>query len=133
MAANQNGNTMQEHPTEQRKPMTVQQRKAMHKFCRDLAKALDDAGYMASTKVEERQFPWKDGFEQSFTMEIVKDHMWKPVLAAMEGKDSTEEQNTVMVQEVYEQINRHMGEKFGIHVPWPSEETLSEEHRWNKQ
>ena len=120
---------MQEHPTEQRKPMTPQQRKAMHKFCRNLAEALNDAGYMAMTGDEDRQFPWKDGFEISFTMEIVKENIWKTVLAAMEGKDSTEDQNTVDVMEVYEQINRHMGEKFGIHVPWPSEETLSEEQR----
>ena len=126
---------MQEHPTEQRKPMTPQQRKAMHKYCRDLAKALDDAGYMAVAKPERdigdgrQQFPWKEGIDVSFSMEIVKENIWKTVLAAMEGKDSTEDQNTVDVMEVYEQINRHMGEKFGIHVPWPSEETLSEEQR----
>ena len=127
---------MQEHHTEQRKPMTVQQRKAMHKYCRDLAKALDEAGYMAVAKPGTRdigdgrqQFPWKEGIDVSFSMEIVKENIWKTVLAAMEGKDSTEDQNTVNVMEVYEQINRHMGEKFGIHVPWPSEETLSEEQR----
>ena len=120
---------MQEHPTEQRKPMTPQQRKAMHLFCRNLAEALNDAGYMAMTRDPARQFPWKDGFEISFTMEIIKENFWKPMLAALESVNSTEEQNTVMVQEVYEEINRIMGEKYGIHVPWPSEETLSEEQR----
>ena len=112
-----------------RKPMTTQQRNAMHKYCRDLAAKLDEAGYMFMTDDPTKQFPWKKGFEVSFRMENVKEFIWKPVLYALEGKESTEQQNTVNVSEVYEEINRLMGEKFGIHVPWPSEETMSEDQR----
>ena len=171
---------MQEHQTEQRKPMTPQQRKAMHKFCRLLAEALDSAGYMAHTAqgeglsqedvrylvgrletvvdflrsgaihmavaklladisalsniIEEdedkpKQFPWKHGIEIPFNWEIVKDYMWKPVLKANTGKESTEEQNTVDVQETYQDLDRFISETYGIHIEWPSEETLSEEQR----
>lgn len=112
-----------------RKPMTTQQRKALHKWCRQVAEALNEAGYMAMTNDPEHQFPWKDGVEIPFTMEIVKENMFKPVLKALSGKDSTEEQNTVDVMDVFEPLNLHFGEKFGIHVPWPSEETMSEEQR----
>jgi len=100
----------------------------MHKYCRDLAQALNDAGYMAVSKDEEKQYPWKEGLEISFSMELVKERMWKPILEALEGMRSTEEQNTVMVGEVFEELNRIMADK-GIHVPWPSEETMAEEQR----
>ena len=41
----------------------------------------------------------------------------------MTGKHSTTELNTVDPSEIYEVLNRHLGERLGVHVEWPSEET----------
>ncbi len=51
-----------------------------------------------------------------------KEHLWKPIQEALLHKDKTSNLNTDEVTKVYEVINRHMGQKFGIHVPFPTEE-----------
>ena len=40
----------------------------------------------------------------------------------MTGKDSTAEAEKVDYVKVYETLNRHFGDKMGIHVPWPVNE-----------
>ena len=57
-----------------------------------------------------------------WTKESVKTHLWKGIQDAMFEKDSTTKLTTKEVGEVYEVLNRHLGEKFSIHVPFPSEE-----------
>ena len=57
-----------------------------------------------------------------YTQENIKENVFKPIEAAMFGKVSTTQLNRVEVNEVYEVMNRWLGEKFGVHVPFPSEE-----------
>ena len=98
-----------------RKQRTLQQNKALHKFCELLADALNDAGYdMKKTLKPGVDIPW--------TKDMIKEHIWRPVMKAMEGVESTTEMNTVDPSEIYEVVNRHMAEKFGVHVSWPSNE-----------
>mgnify|MGYP003406681413 CR=1 FL=1 len=97
-----------------RKQRTPLQNKSLHLFCQQLADALNGAGYdMKKTLKPGVDIPW--------TKESIKEHIWRPVQEAMTGKRSTTEMNTVDPSEVYEVINRHMGEKFGVHVEWPHE------------
>lgn len=101
-----------------RKQRTSQQNKSLHKFCELLAEALNEAGYemKAVLAVKQVDIPWNK--------DRVKDVLWKPLQEAMTGKESTTELNTVDPSEIYEVLNRHISQNFGVHVPWPSEESL---------
>ena len=91
---------------------TNKQNASLHVFCRHLAEALNDAGLdMKKTLKPEIDIPW--------TEENVKNHLWRPIQEAMEGKESTTELSTVEISEVYLVLNRHLSEKFGITVAWP--------------
>jgi hypothetical protein len=96
---------------------TNKQNNALHKFCELLAIALNDAGLdMKKTLKPDADIPW--------TKELVKEYIWKPVQKAAIGKKSTTEMSTLDPSQVYEIINRHMSEKHGISVPFPSEEEV---------
>ena len=55
-----------------------------------------------------------------WSSESVKTFLWKPIQDAMFNKDSTTELDRKEVSEVYEVLNRHLGEKFGVTVGFPS-------------
>ena len=100
---------------ENRKPRTLSQNAALHLYYRMLAEALNDAGLDArKTLKPEIEIPW--------TPEMIKDLLWRPIQEAMTGKHSTTELNTVDPSEIYQVLDRHLGEKFGLHVPFPSHE-----------
>lgn len=94
---------------------TLLQNKAMYKYFSLLAKALADAGLDAKKTLKpEVSIPW--------TPEMCKDLLWRPIQIAMTGKHSTTELDTVEPSQIHAVLDLHMGEKFGIHVPFPSEE-----------
>jgi len=95
---------------------TIKQNASLHVYCELLAEALNDAGYdMKKTLKPEVDIPWRK--------ESVKEHLWKPIQKALTGKESTTDISTVEPSEIYDVLNRHIGEKFGVHVDWPSIET----------
>jgi len=111
---------------QKRKPRTVLQNAALHLFCERLSEALNDAGLdMKATLKPEIEIPWSP--------DRVKDFLWRPVQEAMTGKHSTTELNTVEPSEIWEVLNRHLAEKFGISVDWPSEESLMWEMEAKRQ
>lgn len=94
---------------------TPTQNNAMHRYFELLAQALNDAGLdMRRTLKPEWEIPW--------TAEMVKEHIWRPVQKVMLDRQSTTQLQTIDVGEVYDVINRHMAEKHGVHVPFPSSE-----------
>ena len=95
-----------------KKPRTGQQNKALHKWFELMANDLDDAGYDVQ-EVCTLPIAWtKDNF---------KENIWKPVQKAMfPDITSTTELNTVQLTQVYEQINKIIGEKFGVSHNFPS-------------
>lgn len=98
------------------RPRTTTQNKALHKYYSLLSDALNEAGYdMKKTLKESAEIPW--------TAEAVKLNIWKPVQDAMLDKKSTTELETTEVDEIYKVIARHLSEKTGVHVEFPS--------RWN--
>ena len=98
-----------------RKRRTGQQNKSLWLFFERLSEALNAAGYdMKKTLKHDVDIPW--------TKQSVHDHIWVPVQEAMTGKDSTTEMNTVDPSEIYEVVSRHLGEKTGVFVKWPSHE-----------
>jgi hypothetical protein len=100
---------------------TEQQNKALHLYCEQLSHALNDAGYemKAVLAVKAVDVPW--------SKERVKEVLWRPIQEAMTGKESTTELNTVEPSEIYRVLDRHIASNFGVHVEWPSEESMMEE------
>ena len=101
--------------TPKRKQRTYRQNRSLHLFFTELANALNEAGLdMRKTLKPDVEIPWNS--------QSVKEHLWRPIQQAMTGKKSTTEMNTVDPSEIYEVLNRHLGEKFCLHVPWPHDE-----------
>lgn len=53
---------------------------------------------------------------------LVKELLWRPVMQAMTEKFSTTELDRMEIDQIYEVLNKHFGEKLGIHVPFPSDD-----------
>lgn len=97
----------------QSKQRTLLQNKAIHAYFAQLAQALNESGYdMRRTLKHDIDIPW--------TPETIKKFLWKPIQNAQLGKESTTELSTKDIDAVYEVLNRHLGEKLGVHVPFPS-------------
>ena len=98
----------------QRKRRTIQQNRALHLWFTQIAAALNDAGYsVAKTLTHDIEIPWNPT--------LIKELIYRPVMLAMTGNQSTTELNTKDPSEIYEVLNRHIGEKLGIHVEFPSD------------
>lgn len=92
---------------------TQQQNKALHVLFRLLADELNANGLdMRKTLKPEVDIPWND--------KTVKEFLWRPIQEAQLKKTSTTELTTREIDEVFDTINKHLGEKFGLHVPFPT-------------
>ena len=91
---------------------TSSQNRSLHLYFRLLAEALNGAGYEIS-KVIKTDMPWNE--------RLIKELLWKETQKYVLGKESTTELNKLEdITKVYEVINRAIGEKTGVHVPFPS-------------
>lgn len=96
-----------------KKPRTLTQNAALHKFCDLLAIELNNAGLdMKKTLKADAEIPWRP--------ESVKEHLWRPIQKAVIDKESTTEADTSDYSKVYNVLIRHISQKFGVYVPWPS-------------
>lgn len=94
---------------------TLQQNKALHKYFELLAQELNLAGYdMKRTLKESVDIPWNGA--------TVKEYLWKPIQSAQLMKPSTTELTTKEIDTIYDTLNRHLAEKTGVHVGFPSSE-----------
>ena len=107
------------------KPRTSSQNNAMHKYFEQVAAALNDAGI---SRYEYIELLKTKGIELTWTKENVKKEMWTVIQSAMYEKDKTRELEKIEVDSVYENMNRFLA-RYGIHVPFPSEESMMEEQR----
>lgn len=92
---------------------TGKQNNALHLFLSQLADVLNEAGLdMKKTLKAETEIPW--------TAISAKEHLWRPIQQVMIGKESTAEAERIDYNKIYEVLNRHLSNKFGITVPaWP--------------
>lgn len=104
------------------KQRTIQQNKAVHKFFEKLSEELNNAGYTVLKTLR------KD-IEIDWTPTLIKELIWKQIQKAMYDKSHTSELSSGELQMVYETLNRHLGERFGIYVPFPSIEAMLEEEK----
>lgn len=96
---------------------TAKQNKSLHLYFRLLAEELNEAG-LDMKKV------LKPTIDISWNERSVKEYLWRPIQNAQVVKKSTTELSTEEINKIWEVINRHLSEKFGIYVPFPSEEEL---------
>ena len=92
-----------------------EQNNALHLGLSMIAKSLNDAGLdMKKVLKPEVDIPW--------TTDSVKEYLWRPVQKVMTGKKSTTELNkTNEIDEVWEVLMRHLGEKHELEfIPFPS-------------
>jgi hypothetical protein len=94
---------------------TEQQNRALHKYFDLLADTLNDAGLdMKMTFKPKIDIPWTD--------HNVKEFLWRPIQIAVLNKKSTKDLEKTEIDKVFEVINRHLSEKFGISLDFPNSE-----------
>ena len=104
-------------PDKPPKQRTMRQNAALHLYFTQLAQELNDAGLdMRKTLKPTVDIPW--------SCETVKEYLWRPVMKAQLNKESTTEMTTADIDQVFDTITRHLGEKFGITLSFPSIETI---------
>ena len=96
-------------------PITEKQRNSLHLWFRQIAAALNDAGWDAKKTLKaEVEIPW--------TEQMVKSLLWKSVQKIMVEKESTTKLTTKEVNKIYEVVDRHLSTKTGVHVEFPKDE-----------
>jgi len=97
------------------KQRTSTQNASLHLYCQMIADELTERG------INFEKF-FKQGFEVPWTMEIVKDNIWRPVQIAICGEESTTKVLTSDYQKIYDPLNVKLIE-MGMGIPWPSKHT----------
>ena len=93
--------------------ITQKQFNALHVWCSEVAEVLNDAGL-------DQRVVLKPGVAIDWDKDSVKEKLYKPLLEALTGKQSTTEQDTLEPNNVANHLARHLGEKFGVTLPeWP--------------
>lgn len=106
---------------EVRRPLekrTDKQNAAIHLYCSQLSKALNEDGFdMRAVISKEVDLFW--------TPYTVKEFLWKSTQKTLFGKTSTKQLNKIgEIEKIYDVINKVLGERCGIHIPFPSIEQL---------
>ena len=95
------------------KTRTLTQNNCIHGYCDDLAKAFNAAGLDMETILKKGvAIPWDE--------HNVKKLIWHAVQIPMTGKKSSKDLLTNEVSKVYDVVNRHLSQTFGVFVPFPS-------------
>lgn len=100
------------------------QNRALHLYFRLVANALNDAGYTVSKTLSQ-------SVDIDWNSMLFKELIWKQVQKKQLGKISTSELTTKEIDEVFDTINRYLGEKFFIHEPFPSIEDITRQQQYD--
>jgi hypothetical protein len=99
------------------KRRTTQQNRALHLYFTLLAVALNDAGFdMKKTISRDIDIMW--------TPYNIKEYLWKPLQKEIIGQKSTAQLKTEDIDKVFDVLNKVIGERTGVYVPFPSIEEL---------
>ena len=83
------------------------------------ADALNDAGYdMKRTIKQDVDIPWSQSSAKEF--------LWRPIQKIVTGLDSTTKPEASQYSAIYEVLNRHIAQKFGVSIPWPEKDRDNE-------
>ena len=102
--------------TPQKDTRTLRQNRALHKYLAMVAEALNNAGMEMQVSIKgsqkQAEIPW--------SMETVKECIWRPIQRAATGEESSSELDTSGPGEVYTIMSRYLSERLGINIHWPS-------------
>jgi len=97
------------------KALTAPQLRSAHLYCDLLAKELNSRGLdMVKTLRVGVDIPW--------SKHSAMESMWRPIQEAKFNKKSLTQLKTHEITQIYDVINRHLSDKFGVYVPFPSKE-----------
>ena len=100
---------------------TLAQNNAIHLYCSRLSEALNTKGLDMKAVIS------KD-IDIMWTPVTVKEYLWKATQKIMFGKSSTTQlDKTKEIDKIYDVINKTIGERTEIYVPFPSYLDLLEE------
>ena len=92
---------------------TNRQNNSIHQLFTELADELNSSGlYLTKVLKKDVDVPW--------SAELTKEFLWRPIMKAVTGKESTTEMTTGEVDKVFEILQKHLGENFGIELKFPS-------------
>lgn len=95
---------------------TLKQNDSLHKYYELLSTAFNDAGISV-------QLVLKEKIDLDWNERSVKELLWRPAQEALTGKKSTTELDKASeITTVWEHLNRHISNKWGIYVPFPHKE-----------
>lgn len=89
---------------------TSKQNAAIHAFLRELGGTLTNHGY------DFRAFPFKEGFEAPWTVDLAKEYLWLPVQKALALGERTSDLKTHEVDMVYQPLAKKISE-LGVACP----------------
>ena len=92
---------------------TTDQNSALHLYCTHVSDALNDAGETVQHVLQQKM-------DVEWNMKKVKELLWRDAQKTITGKESTKDLDKVEdINKIYDHLNRHLSEKFFIHVPFP--------------
>jgi hypothetical protein len=92
---------------------TTKQNSALHKYFELLAEDLNSRG------LDQRKV-LKENVAIEWNKDSVKKYLWSPIQQAVIGETSTTKLERDQVDLVYVTLAKHLGEKFGVMVDFPS-------------
>lgn len=108
------------------KQRTLLQNRSLHLWMEMLATELNDSGLtIEKTLTGRAEIPW--------SKETIKEILFRQVMKAQTGKESTTELTTKELSGVCETLTRHLAEQHGLVVDFPSLETMMMEQRVNSK
>lgn len=95
------------------KGRTDKQNSSLHVYCKLLADALNESGQPLIINLTDKEV------EIDWTMQLVKDCIWRVIQQAITKKPSSTKLTTKETMSVYEHVNRFTASKKGISLDWP--------------
>jgi hypothetical protein len=109
------------------KPKTDTQRAALHVWLELMAGVMNEAGFDMTVFLRDHA---KEGIHVPWTKTSIKEVFYKPTLAAMTGKVSTEHMNTVEPSQICDVIGCALSQRLGVTPPaWPTRFNQGEQSR----
>lgn len=100
---------------------TSQQNAALHLWFTQLSETLNNDGYdMRKLIRQEIDIMW--------TPYNVKEYLFRPIIKSLTGKKSTSQLTGEDINKIYDIINKTIGERTGIFIPFPSIDNLIKEN-----
>ena len=96
---------------------TTKQNSALHKYCELIAKELNEKTTFNFIGLK------GDNIELMYTMTLVKETLFKPIMTALYDYDSTTKLKRSEIDKIVDVITKFTSEKFEFSIPFPSEES----------